>query len=134
MNEPQHITRMSHKQRCRPSSLAARAGLPRDAHDLLCPPGFIGGVLNVVMTQRWASCQQLIQAGEILRGKKYQIVMRWRPDIRPLTHFPPLADPVWASFPAKTIIIPGFLRYFGSTAAQVPLCPPPPRSLHPLNF
>ena len=97
-----------------------RAGISQDASDLLCPPGFVSGVLNVVMTQRWASCHQLIQTGELLRGRKYQIVMRWRPDIRPLTPFPSLDDLVWASVVPKHIIIPGYLKYFGSTAAQVP--------------
>ncbi len=100
---------------------AAHAGLSQDAVDLLCPPGFISGVMNVVMTQRWASCHQMIQTGELLRGRKYQIVMRWRPDIRPLTSFPSLLDPIWTSIAPKEIIVPGYLRYFGSTAAQVPV-------------
>lgn len=93
-------------------------GLNRDTSELLCPLGFTSSVLNVVMVQRWASCHQLIQAGELLRGRKYQIVMRWRPDIRPLTPFPSLDDPVWASVVPKHIIIPGYLKYFGSTAVQ----------------
>jgi hypothetical protein len=95
-------------------------GLNRDTSELLCPLGFTSSVLNVVMVQRWASCHQLIQTGELLRGRKYQIVMRWRPDIRPLTPFPSLDDLVWASVVPKHIIIPGYLKYFGSTAAQVP--------------
>lgn len=95
------------------------AGLSQDTSDLLCPPGFVSGVLNIVMTQRWASCHQMIQTGELLRGRKYQIVMRWRPDIRPLTQFPSLLDPVWTSFFPREIIVPGYLRYFGSTTAQV---------------
>jgi hypothetical protein len=97
-----------------------RAGISQDASDLLCPPGFVSGVLNVVMTQRWASCHQMIQTGELLRGKKYHIVVRWRPDIRPLTLFPSLLDPVWTSLVPREIIVPGYLTYFGSTAAQVP--------------
>jgi hypothetical protein len=72
------------------------------------------------MVQRWVSCQQLIQTGELIRGRKYHIVMRWRPDIRPLTPFPPLSDPVWAAVVPSTVIVPGYLRYFGSSAAQVP--------------
>ena len=95
-------------------------GLNRDTSELLCPLGFTSSVLNVVMVQRWASCHQLIQTGELLRGRKYHIVMRWRPDIRPLTPFPSLDDLVWASVVPKHIIIPGYLRYFGSTAVQVP--------------
>ncbi len=75
--------------------------------------------MNVVMVQRWASCHQLIQTGELLRGRKYRIVMRWRPDIRPLTPFPSLLDPVWTFLPQQ-IIVPGYLNYFGSTAVQVP--------------
>ena len=73
------------------------------------------------MVQRWASCHQLIQAGELLRGSKYQMVMRWRPDIRPLTAFPPLADPVWTHSHtwAKHVIVPGLLQAFGSTTALV---------------
>ena len=97
-----------------------RAGISQDDSDLLCPPGFVSGVLNVVMTQRWASCHQMIQTGELLRGRKYHIVMRWRPDIRPLTPFPSLLDPVWTSLVPREIIVPGYLTYFGSTAAQVP--------------
>ena len=75
--------------------------------------------MNVVMVQRWASCHQLIQTGELLRGRKYRIVMRWRPDIRPLTPFPSSLDPVWTFLPQQ-IIVPGYLSYFGSTAVQVP--------------
>jgi hypothetical protein len=103
------------------------AGLNRDSSELICPPGFTSGLLNVVMVQRWASCHQLIQTGELLRGRKYQIVMRWRPDIRPLTPFPSLMNPVWGAVVPNQIISPGYLEYFGSTAVQVPcaLAQPP---------
>lgn len=95
------------------------AGLSSETSLLVCPPAFTSSILSTVQQQRWSSCHHLIQTGELLRGRKYQIVMRWRPDIRPLTEFPPLADPVWSTVVPGVIITPGFIHYDGSTATQV---------------
>jgi hypothetical protein len=67
----------------------------------ICPDGYHSSAYGAPQYMHWDQCFRMIKRQEVLQGKQYDFIIKWRVDRQPTAAFPNAADPRWQEI-AKT--------------------------------
>jgi hypothetical protein len=81
--------------------------------DAGCPPRHAHAHADAPQFEQWSDCERMIKLHAFATGTEYAAVVRWRPDIRPLSPFPPATSRVWLSISPRVMYVPSLFHTHG---------------------
>ena len=79
--------------------------------DAGCPPHHAHAHADAPQFEQWVDCERMIKLHAAVTATEYAAIIRWRPDVRPLSPFPPRSSTVWTSIHPGVMYVPSL---FGS--------------------
>jgi hypothetical protein len=78
-----------------------------------CPAMHAHAHADAPQFEQWSDCERMIKLHSAATGLEYAAVVRWRPDVRPLSPFPARTSLVWSKLSPEVVYVPSIFHTHG---------------------